>query len=99
MKSTTGYRLTLRPGKQEAEISSANFHYPRRILLDASKPVTIQAFVQGDIIECFINNAFAFSCRAYNTRSGRLGLHISGGKAQVQELSVKTSDVKPNVGL
>ena len=55
------------------------------------------AFVQGDIIECFINNAFAFSCRAYNTRSGRLGLHIFGGKAQVQELSVKTSDLKPTV--
>ena len=95
--ANTGYRLTLRPDKQEAEISSANFHYPRRILLDASKPVVIQAFVQGDIIECFINNAFAFSCRAYNTRSGRLGLHVSGGKAQVQELSVKFSDVKPTV--
>ncbi len=89
--ANTGYRLTLRPNAQEAEISSSNFHYPRHILLDAAQPITIQAFVQGDIIECFVNNAFAFSCRAYNHRSGNLSLYLSGGKAQVQELSVKTA--------
>ena len=98
-KANSGYRLRIRPWTQEAEISSAHFHYPRRILLDTTKPVTIQAFVQGDIIECFINNAFAFSCRAYNARSGKLGLHILDGKAQIQELSVKLSDVKPATGL
>jgi beta-fructofuranosidase len=67
----TGYRLTMRPETQEAEISSPAFRFPRRILLDATRPVLIEAFVQGDIIECFINHAFAFSCRAYNYRTGR----------------------------
>jgi beta-fructofuranosidase len=84
-----GYRLVLRPRKMEAEINGPGFAWPRRIGLDATKPIKIQAFVQGTIIETFINDQYAFSCRAYNYRAGKLGLNISGGKAQVTSLTVK----------
>jgi sucrose-6-phosphate hydrolase SacC (GH32 family) len=84
------YRLTLRPGMQEAEISSPAFRFPRKIAVDATQPITIQAFVQGNIIECFIGDAFAFSCRAYDYRKGKLGLNVSGGKVKVLDLTVKT---------
>ncbi len=84
-----GYRLVLRPGKMEAEINGPGFAWPRRIGLDATKPITIQAFVQGTIIETFINDQYAFSCRAYNFRTGKLGLNVSGGQAQVTSLTVK----------
>jgi hypothetical protein len=51
--------------------------------------VTLRAFVQGTTIECFVNDAFAFSCRAYNHAAGRLGLKLSKGSADIQELSIK----------
>jgi beta-fructofuranosidase len=85
-----GYRMTIRPAPSEAEIAGPGFAYRRKIVLDPSKPVTLRAFVQGTTIECFVNDAFAFSCRAYNHASGRLGLNVSHGSVDVQELTLKT---------
>ncbi len=87
--SGDGYRLVVRPGRSEAEINGPGFRYPRRCAIDASKPITIQAFVQGTMIETFINDAYAFSCRAYNFPSGRLGLNVAGGTSRVLDLKVK----------
>jgi len=91
LASDSGYRLILSPAKQEATIRGKKFNYPRRVRLDASAPITVQAFVQGTIIECFINDAYAFSCRAYEFRSGRLGFRATGGAAKILALDVKTS--------
>ena len=86
----SGYRLVLCPQKQEATITSAEFHDPPRpIELDASKPITIQAFVQGSMIETFINDQYALSCRAYDYPAGKLGFTVSGGEAKLLELKVK----------
>jgi beta-fructofuranosidase len=87
----SGYRLILRPEKQEVEIAGAKFSYPRKIAFDTVKPITVQAFVQGSIIECFVNNAYAFSCRAYDMRRGTLNMKVEGGKATVQRLTVRTT--------
>jgi sucrose-6-phosphate hydrolase SacC (GH32 family) len=85
----SGYALELRPGKQEAEISSDLFREPRRIELDASRPISIQAFVQGSMIETFINDQYALSCRAYDYPTGKLGLAVRGGGVKVLELKAK----------
>lgn len=85
-----GYRLVLRPAQGDAEISGPGFSYPRRCAIDASKPIAIQAFVQGSMIETFIDDAFAYSCRAYDYRKGRLGFNVAGGSARLLELQVKT---------
>ena len=85
----SGYALTLRPGKQEAEISSDSFREARHIELDASRPITIQAFVQGSMIETFVNDQYALSCRGYDYSTGNLGFAVSGGEAKVLELKVK----------
>ncbi len=89
-KAGSGYRLVLRPDKQEAEINGATFRYARKVVLDTSRPISIQAFVQGSIVECFINDAYAFSCRAYNHRQGRLGVSVADGDVKVLSLAVKT---------
>jgi beta-fructofuranosidase len=86
----SGYRLVIRPGTLDAEISGPGFRYARPIRVDASRPITVTAFVQGTIIECFINDAFAFSCRAYNWPHGELALGVSGGRVRVLDLAVKT---------
>jgi sucrose-6-phosphate hydrolase SacC (GH32 family) len=89
----SGYRLVLRPGK-EAEISSNAFREPRPIELDASRPIAIRAFVQGSMIETFINDQFALSCRAYDYPAGDLGLGVAGGDVQVLELKVKVQGAR-----
>jgi beta-fructofuranosidase len=86
----SGYRLILRAGTQEAEIAGPGFRFPRRILLDAGKSISIQAFVQGTTIECFINDAYAFSCRAYNHSAGRLGFTVAKGRVDICSLTIKT---------
>ena len=87
--SDSGYSLVLRPGKQEAEISSDSFREHRRIELDTSRPITIRAFVQGSMIETFINDQYALSCRGYDYPTGKLGLAVSGGRVKVSELTIK----------
>jgi sucrose-6-phosphate hydrolase SacC (GH32 family) len=84
----TGYALVLRPGKQEAEISSDSFREPRRIELDASRPIRLRAFVQGSMIETFVNDQYALSCRGYDYTTGNLGLAVSGGRVTVSRLTV-----------
>jgi beta-fructofuranosidase len=88
----TGYRLTIARGGNEAEIAGPGFRYARRVKLDTTRPITVTAFVQGSIIECFLDDTYAFSCRAYSWSHGALGLAVKGGKAQVLELTVKTCD-------
>ena len=93
----SGYHLVLRPAKHEAEINGAKFKYPRPVTIDAAQPVKIQAFVQGSIIECFINDAYAFSCRAYDFRKGAVSMAVSGGNATVQQCSVRVPSKESGV--
>lgn len=86
-----GYALSLSPGKQHATIRGPGFDFPRRCPIEAGKPVDIKVFVQGPIIEAFIDDGFAYSARAYNFPRGKLTLRVEGGgDATVHELSVKT---------
>jgi len=88
----SGYRLILRPRKQEAEIASSKFSHPRKVDIDYTKPVKIQAFVQGSIIECYLQDEYAFSCRTYDCRAGKLKMSVTGGGAKVTDISVKTHE-------
>jgi beta-fructofuranosidase len=83
------YRLVLLPAQGQARLSGPGFSYKRTCRIDASKPVRIQAFVQGRIIECFVDGRYAYSCRAYSFARGKLGLEVQGGPAQVDVLRVK----------
>lgn len=87
---TGGYHFVMRAKNQEAELNGPGFRYNRRCTLDTAKPIKFQAFVQGTIIECFINDQFAYTCRAYNYSRGSLGFQVEGGGAQVLELEIMT---------
>ena len=86
---TAGYRLTIRPGKQEIEIAGPRYVCPRRCPLDVSKPVQVQAFMDGSILECFVNDAYAFTLRCYDFPEGKLSLEVSNGQMRVLGLQVK----------
>lgn len=90
-KPESKYYILLRPSQKEIALGGSGFSLPRKCDLDAAKPIKVQAFVLGSIIECFVNDAYAFTCRAYDYRSGKLSLSVTGGKARVLELTVSTN--------
>lgn len=94
---TNGYHFVLRPESQEAELNGPGFCYKRPCTLDISKPIKFQAFVQGTIIECFINDQYAYTSRTYNYPTGSLGLKAEHGKVELLKLAVKTHEESPEV--
>lgn len=85
----SGYYLVVNPPRREAEIGGSGFRYARRCDLPEGAPIEVTAFVQGTIIECFVNDAHAFSCRAYDHPRGRLSIGFEGGPGRITMLSVR----------
>jgi sucrose-6-phosphate hydrolase SacC (GH32 family) len=87
----SGYRLILRPAKHEAEMAGATFRFPRRVDLDCTRPIKLQIFVQGSIIECFLADTYAFTCRAYDDRSGSIAMKATG-PAKIVSATIRIHD-------
>lgn len=85
-----GYPLVVNPAKQEVSITRAGIRYARSVALDLSRPVSIQAFVQGSIIEFFINDRYAFTLRCYDFTAGDLSLGVAGGSVEILDLTIQT---------
>lgn len=86
------YKLHIRPRSQEVEIEAPGMVFPRKCSLDASKPIDVQAFVQGSIIECFVDNAHAFTIRGYDYPQGKLSFDVTNGSVKILDLKVKVTD-------
>ena len=82
--------MALLPGKGQLSLVGPGIKRTRPCLIDTSKPVKIQAFVQGRLIECFINDQFAQTCRVPRYAAGKLALSLDGGEVEVVKLLVNT---------
>lgn len=88
-----GYRLLVEPGRDRISLSSQAFRYERPCpQADKKSTVEVQAFVQGTLIECFVDGAYAFSCRAYDYRSGALELETVGGSGTIGDLAISVCE-------
>jgi len=60
--------------------------------LDVSKgqPATISVFVEGSIVEVYVNDIIALSARAYDHPAGSVGLFVSEGQATFSNAKVST---------
>ncbi len=94
----SGYKLTINRRTSEVSISSPSTAYPRTVNLGTSGTITIQAFVIGSIIECWINDAYAFSLRAYDFPQGRLSFETNYGVATITSLTVSSDVDDPHMG-
>ncbi len=83
-----GYRLQL--AADRGELRGAHFRSARPIVLRFGEPVTLTAFVVGTTLECFVNDAFAFSCRAYDFREGPLCVEVTRGRLTMDQLQLRT---------
>ena len=89
------YRLEVRPSRGEATLAGPKSDAVRPVPFAAGEDVRIEAFVQGSLIECFVNGGHAFSGRAYGNPDGTLDLLVTGGKAEVREFAVRTAAPAP----
>ncbi len=69
------YRLTVRPSKGQIVLATPASEWVRdHCRIDASKPIHLRAFLDGSMLECFVNDAYAITRRAYD---------LAGGEARV----------------
>lgn len=90
----SGYKLVMNRRTNEIEINSPSASYPRAVKLNPNKPVTVQAFLVGSILECWVNDAHAFSLRDYDYPNGKLSFDVVYGRAWIQRMTVSTADRK-----
>jgi hypothetical protein len=87
-KRNSGYKLVINRRTDEVEIRSPAAEFPRHVRLNPHEPITVQAFMIGSILECWVNDAHAFSLRAYDFPEGQLSFEVSQGKARIQSMTV-----------
>ena len=90
----SGYKLVINRRTNEIEINGPNDSYPRPVKLDPNKPITVQAFLYGPILECFVNDFHAFTFRNYDYPTGKLSFEVVNGKARIRSLKVNVADDK-----
>ena len=88
----SGYNIIFSPRNNEVEFGSKYYRFRRDVHMEAGRPIIFQAFVQRSIIECFVNDAYAFTLRAYDYPKGKLSLTADNGLVTVDGLVVKVPE-------
>ena len=87
------YRLHLSPKQGILSLAGPGIKRTRPCPIDTAKPVKIQVFAEGKLIECFINDQFAQTCVVRGPKTRRLAIHAEAGSVEILRMSVKTHKV------
>jgi sucrose-6-phosphate hydrolase SacC (GH32 family) len=90
----SGYKLVINRRTNEIQLNSPNDSYLRPAKFDPNKPITVQAFLYGPILEVFVNDFHGFTLRNYDCPTGKLSFDVVHGKARIQNLKVNIPDKK-----
>lgn len=97
-KQTDGrcYRLIVRPARGElALVTPASTWVRSGCQIDASRPITLRAFLDGSMLECFVNDAYAITRRVYDLDEGTMELNVGvGGKVERAAVRVPSRPVR-----
>ncbi|MCX6343518.1 MAG: hypothetical protein NT018_00420 [Armatimonadetes bacterium] len=85
------YNLCITPENGQLSLTGPNFNRTRPCPVDTSKPVKIQVFTEGKLIECFINDQFAQTCTVETAMEKQLEVGAEGGSVGILKMLVKTS--------
>ena len=92
---TDGYHLRIEPARQMISFLGTGRPIERGgCPIDTSKPVKVQVFVQGSIIESFVNDAYAETLRVDEHLNGAVAVQVLGGKVEIETLEVRTEKKK-----
>ncbi len=85
----SGYELVYYPSTSEIEVKSPYIAHVRKCDLNPEKRLKVRAFVTGSIIEWFVNDAYAFTMRAYDYRDGAISFTAARCVVNVTDVSVR----------
>lgn len=87
------YPFTVRPSKSQIAIGTPQGEWTRDgCAIDAGRPVKIQVFAVGTMLECFVNDTYALTRRIYDHATGRLALEATGGEVTIRGLTVRVAE-------
>ncbi len=84
----SGYHLKIDFQSREIELGSHYKSYRRICDFDPEGMVDVRIFMLGDVLECFINDAWAFTMRAYGKRNGDMSISIQDGAINISKYEV-----------
>jgi len=85
-----GYQLIIRPHRSEVELQRGSTRFVRTVEFNSGQAIPVQVFVCGTTLECFVAGN-ALTSRAYDFPHGRLRLSVTGGRAEIIELKLRTA--------
>ncbi|MCX5758270.1 MAG: hypothetical protein NTU83_07135, partial [Candidatus Hydrogenedentes bacterium] len=89
------YRFSIRPEAHQISLSGENIDRTHdNVVLDTAAPITVKGFVLGSLIECFVNDSYAFTRRAYNLHHGTLGIEVENGQIEILDMLIGTPEIK-----
>ena len=84
-----GYRLKIHFGSKEITLGDRTRTYQRVCDFDNALPLDIRLFVDDTVAECFINDAYCFTMRTYDSLNGSLKLDAIKGNFTIKDFTVK----------
>ncbi len=87
-KTEKDYHLSIDLLSKEVELASSYKSYKRICTIDPSKPVDVRIFWIGDVLECFVNDAWAFTMHAYEKKPGNISIGSQNGLVKVASYEV-----------
>ena len=83
-----GYTLTVDRLHQTTELRGPLYTYERRTSIPNNEPVIVRAFLDDDILECFVNDAHAFTIRCYDFADGDLSIQANDGGITIKTMEM-----------
>ena len=89
-----GYSLMVEPARQRVafrrwnETGRAEPLIDRPLRVEGGRWVRMQVFMQDTVVEVFLDDRVALSCRMYDRRSGWLGLLAQNGRVRFADVAV-----------
>jgi sucrose-6-phosphate hydrolase SacC (GH32 family) len=84
------YRLTIRPSKGEIALATPSSEWVRHgCHVAPDKPVTLRLFLDGSMLECFVNDSYAITRRIFDLSDGQVSITGSNGSPKVEALCAR----------
>lgn len=95
-QTSGGYHLRLNFATREVELGGEHKQFRRVCDFDPAQPLEVRLFAIGTIIECFINDRYAFTMRAYDFHGSQMIVRALQGAFQLQNSGVFTQGTPPS---
>jgi sucrose-6-phosphate hydrolase SacC (GH32 family) len=86
--TTGGYHLRVDFAAKEVELGGEHKQFRRVCEFDPAQPLRVRLFALGTIVECFINDRYAFTMRAYDYHGPQMRVRAERGSFQFRDSAV-----------